>query len=81
MMLSHKIMLAMIVWTIAAIAISSGSDYEIFFIMEMIGFLIIRELVDSYATIEIKERLDIFLYLGLLVFAAMFLRRVFISIS
>lgn len=81
MLLSHKIMLAMIIWTIAAIAISSGSDYEIFFIMEMIGFLIIRELVDSYATIEIKERLDIFLYLGLLVFAAMFLRRVFMSFS
>ena len=81
MMLSHKIMLAMIVWTIAAIAISSGSDYEIFFIMEMIGFLIIRELVDSYATIEIKERLDIFLYLGLLVFVTLILRRVFLSIS
>ena len=81
MMLSHKIMLAMIVWTIAAIAISSGSDYEIFFIMEMIGFLIIRELVDSYATSEIKERLDIFLYLGLLVFVTLILRRVFLSIS
>ena len=78
MLLSHKLMLSMIAWTIVAIAISSGSDFEIFFIIEMIGFLIIRELVDSFSTTEIKERLDIFFYLMLLVFVAMVLRRLLI---
>jgi hypothetical protein len=78
MLLSHKIMLTMIVWTVLAIGVSSGSDYEIFFIIEMIGFLIIRELVDSFATTEIKERLDVFFYIGLTVFMAMLLRRIFI---
>jgi len=81
MLLSHKLMLSMIAWTIVAIAISSGSDFEIFFIVEMIGFLIIRELVDSFSTTEMKERLDIFLYLGLLVFTALFVRRIFITFS
>jgi len=81
MLLSHKIMLAMIVWTLVSMIISSGSDFEIFFTIEMIGFLVIRELVDSFATIEAKERLDIFFYAGLFIFAIMVLRRVFMVIS
>jgi hypothetical protein len=78
MMLSHKIMLTMIVWTLVSMLISSGSDFEIFFTIEMIGFLVIREFVDSFATTEMKERLDVFFYAGLFIFSVMVVRRVFL---
>lgn len=81
MLLSHKIMLTMIIWTLVSTVISSGSDFEIFFTIEMLGFLVIREFVDSFATAEIKERLDIFFYAGLFVFAVMVVRRVFLVLG
>lgn len=81
MLLSHKIMLTMVVWTIASAVISSGSDFEVFFTLEVIGLLIIREFVDSFATVDIKERLDLFIYVGLFVFVVIVLRRVWLAIG
>lgn len=81
MLLSHKIMLTMIVWTIASAVISSGSDFEMFFTLEVIGLLVVREFVDSFATISTKERLDLFIYAGLFVFIVIVLRRVWLAVS
>jgi len=81
MLLSHKIMLTMVIWTIASAVISSGSDFEVFFTLEVIGLLIIREFVDSFATVEIKERLDLFIYAGLFVFVVIVLRRIWLAVG
>lgn len=81
MLLSQKIMLSMIIWTIASTLISSGSDFEVFFTLEVIGLLIIREFVDSFATVEIKERLDLFIYAGLFVFVVIVLRRIWLAVG
>ena len=81
MLLSQKIMLTMISWTIASALISSGSDFEVFFTLEVIGLLILREFVDSFAPIETKERLDLFIYVGLFVFIVIVLRRVWLAVS
>ena len=81
MLLSHKIMLSMMIWTIASTIISSGSDFEVFFTLEVIGLLIIREFVDSFATTDVKERLDLFIYAGLFVFVVIVLRRVWLAVG
>jgi hypothetical protein len=81
MLLSQKVMLTMTVWTIVSALISSGSDFEVFFTLEVIGLLIIREFVDSFATIETKERLDLFIYAGLFVFVVIVLRRVWLAVG
>jgi len=81
MLQSHKIMLTMTVWTIASVLISSGSDFEVFFTLEVIGLLIIREFVDSFATVDIKERLDLFIYAGLFVFVVIVLRRIWLAVG
>jgi len=81
MLLSHKIMLTMVIWTTASAVISSGSDFEVFFTLEVIGLLIIREFVDSFATVEIKERLDLFIYAGLFVFVVIVLRRIWLAVG
>jgi hypothetical protein len=81
MLLSHKVMLSMVIWTIASAMISSGSDFEVFFTLEVIGLLIIREFIDSFATIDIKERLDLFIYVGLFVFVVIVLRRIWLAIG
>ncbi len=81
MLLSHKILLSMMIWTIASTILSSGSDFEVFFTLEVIGLLIIREFVDSFATIEIKERLDLFIYAGLFVFVVIVLRRIWLAVG
>jgi len=80
MMLSQKLMLIMMVWTTVSIFISAGSDFEVLFTLEMVGFLVIREYVDAFATTELKERLDVFFYAGLFIFAVLVIRRIFLVV-
>lgn len=81
MLLSHKIMLFMVCWTIASALISSGTNFEVFLTIETIGLLLIREFVDSFATTDIKDRLNIFFYAGLFVFTIVIVRRLFLFVS
>jgi hypothetical protein len=81
MLLSTKIMLTMILWSIMSIGVSSGSNFEVFLTIETIGLLIIREFVDSFATRDIKERLNIFFYVGLFIFTIVITRKLFLLIS
>jgi len=81
MLLSHKIMLTMILWSIASALVSSGSNFEVFITIETMGLLVVREFVDSFATADIKERLNIFFYVGLFVFTIVVVRKVFMVIS
>ena len=81
MQLSIKIMLTMVLWSIMSALVSSGTNFEVFLTIETIGLLIIREFVDSFATTDIKERLNIFFYVGLFIFTIVITRKMFLFIS
>ena len=81
MQLSIKIMLTMVLWSIMSALVSSGTNFEVFLTIETIGLLMIREFVDSFATTDIKERLNIFFYVGLFIFTIVITRKMFLFIS
>lgn len=76
MLLSEKLTLVMILLTIFFLVISFGSGVEIFVILILIGVLIIRELVDMFAPSELKERINFFIYIGLIIFIVIVVNKV-----
>ena len=68
MFMSEKITLIIAGWIILVLFITGDSNLEIFFILIFIGVLIVRELTDVFTTINLKDRMNIFIYLFILVF-------------
>lgn len=81
MLISHKIFISMLVWTIISVLISLSAGLEVLATLELIGLLVVRELTDGFLTDEIRQRMDFFIYAGLLLFVVVVLRRVWLVIS
>ena len=45
-------------------------------IVELVGFLIVREVLDIFTPFVLKKRVDTFIFLGLFIFALIIGRRV-----
>lgn len=71
----------MFLWTIAAVLVSLSAGIEVLVTLELIGLLIVRELTDSFLSSELKQRMDVFIYGGLLLFVVIVLHRVWTIIS
>ncbi|HJX04699.1 MAG TPA: hypothetical protein VJ489_02660 [Thermoplasmata archaeon] len=74
--LSNWILLSMVVCVFFALVLSLGSGIEVFLTLILIGVLVVRELMDSFTPIKIKERVDLFIYAFLAAFAVIVTRRV-----
>jgi hypothetical protein len=81
MLVSHKIFISMLVWTIISILISLSAGIEVLATLELIGLLVIRELTDGFLTNETRQRMDFFIYAGLVLFVVVVLRRVWLVLS
>ena len=81
MLVSHKVIVSMFIWTIISVLISLSAGIEVLDTLELIGLLVIRELTDGFLTNELKQRMDFFIYAGLVLFVAVVLRRVWLVLS
>jgi hypothetical protein len=81
LLVSHKIFISMLVWTIISIMISLSAGIEVLATLELIGLLVIRELTDGFLTNETRQRMDFFIYAGLVLFVVVVLRRVWLVLS
>ena len=81
MLVSYKIFISMLVWTIISILISLSAGIEVLATLELIGLLVIRELTDGFLTNETRQRIDFFIYAGLVLFVVVVLRRVWLVLS
>jgi len=81
LLVSHKIFISMLVWTIISILISLSAGIEVLATLELIGLLVIRELTDGFLTRETRQRMDFFIYAGLVLFVVVVLRRVWLVLS
>jgi hypothetical protein len=66
--MSEKITLVISVWIIFVLLVTSNHDIELFLILIFIGILIIREITDIFSTTDIKDRLNLFIYIFMIVF-------------
>jgi hypothetical protein len=68
MLISEKITLAIAGWIFIILLITGTANLEIFFILIFIGVLIIRELTDVFTTTNLKDRMNLFIYIFLFIF-------------
>ena len=81
MLLSHKIFVGLTLWTIFAVVVSMSAGLEVLLTLELIGLLITVELTSGLMSKEMKNRIEYFVYTGLLLFVIVVLRRVWLILS
>lgn len=81
MLVSEKLFLSMLIWTTVAMLISLSAGLEVFATLELIGLLIVRELTDGFLTRDMKHRMDLFIYAGLVLFVVIVTHRVWLVLS
>ena len=81
MLISHKIFVSMLLWTVISVLISLSAGVEVLVTLELIGLLVIRELTDGFLSSELRRRMDLFIYAGLVLFVVVGLRRVLLVLS
>ena len=81
MLLSEKITLVIAGWILVVLLITGDANLEIFFILIFIGVLIIRELTDVFTTTNLKDRMNIFIYIFLIIFMVIVGKKIISIIS
>ncbi len=76
MFTSEKIGLVIAAWIIIALFITGNANLEIFIILTFIGILIVRELTDVFTTSNLKDRMNIFIYIFIVVFIVIVGRKI-----
>jgi len=66
--MSEKITLFIAGWILFVLIITGDENLEIFFILIFIGVLIIRELTDVLSSTNLRDRMNIFIYIFLIIF-------------
>ena len=81
MLISHKVFIAVAIWTVVSILISLAAGVEVLATLVLIGLLVTRELTDGFLSRELRYKLDFFVYAGLLLFVVVVVRRVWTILS
>ena len=81
MLLSYKIFIGLSLWTVFAVVVSLSAGLEVLLTLELIGLLITVELTSGLLTRDLRSRMEYFIYTGLLLFALVVLRRVWMILS
>lgn len=54
---------------------------EVFFVLLLLGILVLRELTDMYTTQPVKDRINFFIYTSLFIFGLIVARKVYTILS
>jgi len=81
MLLTHKLFLGILAWTVLSVLMAASAGIEVLITLEIIGLLVARELCDGLLTNDVRDRLDFFIYAGLFLFLVVILRRVWLAIA
>ena len=76
MKFTDKFSLMFIVWIALMLFFAATSEPALFVILILIGFLILRELFDTSLGFHTKERLNFFLYVGVVFFCIVVAQKV-----
>jgi hypothetical protein len=81
LLISQKIFLSVLVWTVISILISLSAGVEVLVTLVLIGLLVARELTDGFLTKDLRDKMDMFIYAGLILFVIVVVRRVWIILT
>lgn len=68
MLISEKITLFIAAWMVFILIITIDVKFEIFFILIFIGFLTVKVFADRFILTRLKNRMNIFVFVFLIVF-------------
>ena len=68
MLISEKITFSISLWIVLTLLLTGNENLELFFVLILIGILIIRELSNIFITPNIKDRLNLFIYIFIVIF-------------
>lgn len=74
MLFSEKIVFGMLLVTIFAYMIPVS--IEIFIIIILVGALVIREITDIISPVKLKDKIDMFIYAGLIIFIWIIIKKI-----
>lgn len=66
LLLTEKITLIIIVWTLFSFFITNDADIEIFFVLIFIGLIVVKQITDEFTTLHLKKRMTIFIIVFLI---------------
>ena len=75
-MMSEKITLFIAAWVTIMLFVTGDGNIEIFIILTFIGLLIAKELTNRFTTVQLKNRMNIFICAFLVIFVVVVGRRV-----
>jgi len=75
-LITEKITLIITAWIVVVFFITGDTDLEIYFVLIFMGVLVVRELTDVFTTDIIKEKMDFFIYMFLIVFIVLFIKTI-----
>jgi hypothetical protein len=83
MYISEKMVGAMVVWTMIALVVAYlvGMMLEVFLVLELIGLIIVREVLDLFTPADLKHRVDAFIFVGVLLFIGVVMRKVLLILE
>lgn len=79
LLMSEKITLIIVIWTLFLFFITSGTNIEIFFVLILIGMLVVKEFMDTFLSSPLKKRMNIFIVVFLLLFLVIFVQKIISS--
>jgi len=71
-----QIFLVIIIWLLFMFCITINLDSEIFFVLLLLGILIIEEFTDKLISVSFKKRLSIIIFLFLIIFITIVTKRI-----
>ena len=81
MLLSRRIFIGLVAWTVFAMLVSMSAGIEVLLTLVLIGLLITAELTAGLLTKEFRNRVEYFIYTGLLLFVIVVVRRVWLIVQ
>jgi len=75
-LISEKITLFIAAWVIVMLFAIGDADIEIFFVLTLIGLLIAKELTNRFTVSQLKNRINIFIFVFLIAFIAFVGKRI-----
>ncbi|MBN1390615.1 MAG: hypothetical protein JXA22_08240 [Candidatus Thermoplasmatota archaeon] len=74
-----RLVLVLTIWT--AICLVFVETLEVFFVLILLGILVMRELTDMYTLGPLKDRLNFFIYTFLFIFSFIVIRKVYLILQ
>jgi len=66
--MSEKITVIVAVWIIVALFITADADLEVFFVLVLIGFIVINEFTDRFIGNRFKLRMNALIFIFMIAF-------------